>query len=263
MIGVSIDQHLPTRPLDEVQQLFGSTNGAWYIINPSTCFVDHQRTTPAFVGSRIGGVLDQSGNNRHLTQDTTANKPFLRQESTGHFYLEFEGNGDHMNTGVFLPGGKGQRYVATAVDMTPDPSRTINHIIHGGQDSPNRAWGLCNRLANINNLSQHYWAASYDSGIAATAKDIYSGMVDSAEETYRAAVAGLSATQAIPVAMDTNGTHTTYRLFARVNLGIEYGIGKLYSCFIINRALTTNEHDTLMQAMAATANITLGGGNQS
>ena len=264
MLGVdlSITPGSQSLPQTSEQELFdGGHDGAWYIINPATCFVDHQRTTNAAVGDRVGGVFDLSGNGNHATQDTTANKPFLRQESSGHYYLEFEGNGDHMNTGVFPPAGQGERYVAAAVDMTPDATRSINHILHGGQDFANRAWGLCSRISNVNNLSQHYWAASYFSGIPCTDKDVYSVNLTGGTHVYGAEVADLSDTENVPAAMNTNGAHTTYRLFARVNLGIEFGVGKMYSCFIINRALTTNEHDTLMETMMATAGLTPGGGN--
>ena len=70
----------------------------WY--DPSdlaTVWEDSARTTPASVNGVVGALDDKSGNGRHATQATTANKPILRLTS-GLYYLEFDGTDDFLST---------------------------------------------------------------------------------------------------------------------------------------------------------------------
>jgi len=70
-----------------------------YLPDPDKVFEDSAATTPASVGGPVGAWEDQSGNHT-ATQSTTANKPTLRQDANGQFYVEFVPNEDFLETGV-------------------------------------------------------------------------------------------------------------------------------------------------------------------
>jgi len=70
-----------------------------YLPDPDKLFEDSAATTPASVGGPVGAWEDQSGNHT-ATQSTTANKPTLRQDANGQFYLEFVPNEDFLETSV-------------------------------------------------------------------------------------------------------------------------------------------------------------------
>lgn len=67
--------------------------GAWY--DPSdfrTLYQDAAGTTPVtVVGQPVGRINDKSGRGNHATQATAGNRPVLRQDSSGRYYLEFDG----------------------------------------------------------------------------------------------------------------------------------------------------------------------------
>jgi len=70
-----------------------------YLPDPDKLYEDSAATTPASVDGPVGAWEDQSGN--HLaTQSTTANKPTLRQDANGKYYLEFVPNEDFLETAI-------------------------------------------------------------------------------------------------------------------------------------------------------------------
>jgi len=72
--------------------------GIWY--DPSdltTMWTDTAGTIQATVGDPVARIDDKSGNGRHATQATLANRPILRQ-SGSLYYLEFDGAGDSLTT---------------------------------------------------------------------------------------------------------------------------------------------------------------------
>lgn len=89
---------------DVIKALFANgEQGSYYNIqDTSTMFQDAAGTTPAVVGQVVGLVQDQSGNGNHATQNTTASKPILRQNASGHYYLEFDGFDDFLTTAATL-----------------------------------------------------------------------------------------------------------------------------------------------------------------
>ena len=80
-----------------IASLYGNNeDGVALTIGPDTCFTDTARTTPAAVNDAVAGVTDQSGNGYHPTQPTAGYRPILRQDANGKYYLEFDGNDDHL-----------------------------------------------------------------------------------------------------------------------------------------------------------------------
>lgn len=74
--------------------LFGDSEmGGWY--DPSdldTVWQDSSGTTPAVADDPVGRIDDKSGNDNHLTQTTNDDRPFLRQDGSGNYYLEGDGS---------------------------------------------------------------------------------------------------------------------------------------------------------------------------
>jgi hypothetical protein len=80
--------------------------GVWFDPSDfSTMFQDSAGTTPVTaVGQAVGRILDKSGRGNHATQATAAARPVLRQDSSGRYYLEFDGVDDCLFTSSFNPG---------------------------------------------------------------------------------------------------------------------------------------------------------------
>ena len=74
--------------------------GAWY--DPSdftTMFQDSAGTVAVTaVEQPVGKILDKSGNGNHATQATSTARPVLRQDASGHYYLDFDGVDDFLVT---------------------------------------------------------------------------------------------------------------------------------------------------------------------
>lgn len=67
--------------------------GGWYDPSDfSSMYQDSAGTTPVTaVGQPVGRMNDKSGRGNHATQTTAGNRPVLRQDSNGCYYLEFDG----------------------------------------------------------------------------------------------------------------------------------------------------------------------------
>ena len=263
MITTGISQRTPTLELSEVQQIFGANDdGCWYVIGPHTCFQDSARTIAAGEGDPVAGIIDLSGRGNHGTQNQGGNvRPILRREGA-LWYLDFDGSNDYIDTHVTPNTGQADRYLAMGTDPTPDTSRVLNHLIHGGNNAGLRAYGLCNRVGNQDRLGNHYWASSHVTTIPATERDVYTVELSSGTNTYRALSAELTTTEGVPQLLDVS-SNINYRLFARVNLGIEWARGRMYCAFILDRVLTETEQIALDTEMMRLTGVTAGGGNSA
>lgn len=77
--------------------------GAWYDPSDlSTLFQNSDGTGAPAVGSPVGYMADKSGNGNHIIQATSTKRPTLRQ-SSGLYYLEFDGVDDGMRTSANIP----------------------------------------------------------------------------------------------------------------------------------------------------------------
>lgn len=87
--------------------LFPATGagGCWYDPSDlSTMFQDTAGTTPCAVGSRVALLKDKGPFGYDVSQATTANQPYLRQESTtNRYYLEFGGVGVQLVSAASVP----------------------------------------------------------------------------------------------------------------------------------------------------------------
>jgi hypothetical protein len=80
--------------------LFASGEQGFLFINDiSTMYQDSAGTTPAVLEQPVGKWLDQSGRGNHATQPTSANRPTLKQDAKGNYYVHFNGTNQWMQTG--------------------------------------------------------------------------------------------------------------------------------------------------------------------
>lgn len=70
---------------------------AWYEAGPAECFQDAAGTTPAAADDPVGHWRDKSGNGRHWTQTTAANRPTLRNDGT-LWWVEFDATNDGLSS---------------------------------------------------------------------------------------------------------------------------------------------------------------------
>lgn len=85
-------------PFDPATLFAAGEKGWWYDPSDlSTLYQDAAGTTPVTgVGQPVGRMNDKSGNGNYLVQLTDANRPILRQDAGGKYYLE--GLGGKMST---------------------------------------------------------------------------------------------------------------------------------------------------------------------
>ena len=132
-------------------QLFKSgEQGAWYDPSDlSTLFQDAAGTTPVTaVEQPVGRILDKSGRGNHATQATAANRPLLKQDGNGKYYLEFDGVNDALSA-TFALTQPFERVAAFA-----QISWTASDLVFDGGTGGNLyQWSASPRLNSWNNGS--------------------------------------------------------------------------------------------------------------
>ena len=110
------------RPVEAPALLFANgEQGAWYDPSDlSTMSQDSAGTIAAAVDSPVGRIADKSGNDRHLTQATTSQKPILRQ-SGSQYYLQFDGVDDTL--------------VSDSIDLSGSDKATLMAAIYNSGSS--------------------------------------------------------------------------------------------------------------------------------
>jgi hypothetical protein len=66
------------------------------IQNLATLWQEESMTTASAVGDPVGYIVDQSGTGHHLVNATSGQKPLLRQDGSGYYYLEADGVDDKL-----------------------------------------------------------------------------------------------------------------------------------------------------------------------
>lgn len=124
-----------------------SEDGFW--LDPSdlsTVWQDTAGTVPAVVGDPVGRINDKSGNGNNAIQGTAANRPILRQDADGAYYLEFDGSNDSL----VVTNAMGQDvFACTPVLMTAGNTKITYDGITAGHRmclfrNTTRVWALAN-----------------------------------------------------------------------------------------------------------------------
>lgn len=124
-----------------------SLHAYWDISKPNTLYQDTAGTIQANVGDPVGLIVDRVGG-YNLQQGTVANKPTLRQDTQGNYYLDFDG-GDWLevpsSTGSFnfMHNGTGGEYVvAGRMGNTASPNAAYSPISNSNLGSATVGSGL-------------------------------------------------------------------------------------------------------------------------
>jgi hypothetical protein len=98
---------LPVRSTWNPKSLFvaGKDGGWWDVSDLSTLYVERTGalSTLASIDGPVGTVLDKSGNNHHAQAASDDTRPLLKQDSTGRYYLQFDGSNDYLALSPVIP----------------------------------------------------------------------------------------------------------------------------------------------------------------
>lgn len=106
--------------------------GAWFDSSDlRTLFQDAAGTVPVTaVEQPVGRMLDKSGRGNHATQSTAINRPILRQDASGNYYLYFDGVNASMKTGSIDMTGSNKVSVFAGINCLNIESTTIGVVVN-------------------------------------------------------------------------------------------------------------------------------------
>lgn len=143
-----VGQNNPSLP-QIVSSLFSNgEQGAWYDPSDlSTMYQDAAGTIPVTgVGQPVGRILDKSGRGNHATQTTTASRPTLQQDTSGKYYLSFDGIDDSLVTGD--------------INFSATDKMTVLTADHSAWDNVTRViTGLSSSTYSLNGT---FWLTAFD-----------------------------------------------------------------------------------------------------
>ena len=237
-----------------IQIFLAGEKGAWYDPSDlSTLFQDAAGTIPVTAdGDPVGLMLDKSGNGDHASQSVSAKRMVYGTDGVLR-WIDSDGIGAFLITSVASIQGNGSRTILVGA-LTEPTTAPISHIVHSGNDGTAGAtFGLVSRTGSVNNLGQHYWNGSFNSGFSGMGTDVYSVNKNGSTETYRRATTNQ---EAVNTKTTTTGAGVYY-LFSRAGGNSEYGNGKIYGIVIVDRALTASEMEASESYLANQAGVTL------
>jgi len=247
--------------------LFASSEvGVWY--DPSdfdTMWKDTAGTTPVTaVDDLVARIDDKSGNGFHATQETEANRPVLKQDSNGNYYLQFDGTDDTM-------------FSDASLTVTPDWTQIVG-VDFSGSGSSTTYLGYFSVINGTTNYAQLTRRPSISSGGFATRGA-------SATPTAQGLVLTAAATNSLPdntpkivsgfftdgaTALQINdatliSTSNSWSESDSVGSAIVYLMSisnsgettKFYNMLAVNRELTTQELSDAKDYLAEKAGVTL------
>lgn len=247
----------------------GGRQGGLWLVSPSTCFTTSAGSTPSTVGSKVGKLLDLSGNGWHFTC-LDATRPTLRQDANGCYYLEFDGTALYMSvassaaTFKFMHDGTGCT-VCSAAALDTSPAINTNYRIIGTgytatlagagiayiTGSPAASTGYCNLKigngsANVVNTSSALGDIRED-GVAQVALYTYKTQSGSDAHFY---VDGFQPTAAGVAESNTPSSGSAASdLYLSSNTASTYFKGKFYGAVIIAAELGAGERQSLARYM--------------
>jgi len=126
--------------------------GFWYDPSDfSTMFQDSAGSIPATaVGQPVGLILDKSGRGNHASQPTAINRPILRQDAGGKYYLEFNGVNMSLSTATIDFTGTDKMTVFAGVRKLSDAA--FGNICELSASTDTNAGGFCVAAANAQGI---------------------------------------------------------------------------------------------------------------
>jgi hypothetical protein len=185
--------------------LFASSEvGVWY--DPSdfdTMWKDTAGTTPVTaVDDLVARIDDKSGNGFHATQATEANRPVLKQDGNGNYYLLFDGVNDFLATASMDLTGTS---IVTTFKGVTNNNTSVGMIESFGSNplTVNGTFGTYTRVSNDGDYAlavrgtAHYYARTSGASIPRTSvlytfHDVTAADVNSVAARVNAANASLT-----------------------------------------------------------------------
>lgn len=183
--------------------------GAWYDPSDlSTLFQDSAGTVPVTaVGQPVGKILDKSGRGNHATQAATVSRPLLQQDSSGRYYLAFDGVDDFLVTAAINFTATDKMSVMAGLRKLSDAGRGI--VVELSSSYANSgAFGMTAPDSAASDLGWHINGAGTtwsDQAIAGSAAPFSSVMTGTAN---------LSAAAGSQAGLRSNGTNAAAHLMA-------------------------------------------------
>lgn len=147
----SVEELLPIlAPFSPASLFANGEQGVWYDPSDlSTLFQDAAGTMPVTaVGQPVGKILDKSGRGNHATRATTTSRPTLQQDTSGKYYLSFDGVDDWM--------------VMPSIDFTATDKMTV---FAGVRKLSDAAGGLVAELSVSRSLNAGAWSLIAPGGV--------------------------------------------------------------------------------------------------
>ena len=145
----SVEELLPIlAPFSPASLFANGEQGVWYDPSDlSTLFQDAAGTVPVTaVGQPVGKILDKSGRGNHATQSTTTSRPTLQQDTSGKYYLSFDGVDDSL--------------VTPSINFTDTDKMTVFTADHSVWDGSIHVLAGLSASAFSNNGT--FWLTAYD-----------------------------------------------------------------------------------------------------
>jgi len=243
--------------------LFTGANGLWLETDLTTLFQDSAGTTPVTTTTNpVGLWQDKSGNNNHVSQATSTNRPTY--STTGHPNVLFNGTSQWLQNALQILNADGacEMWVAGEVSSSSTGSMIDVSTRNGSSqtsilrvESVSSSW---EGYVTINGVSAQAldsanWSANTDTVIGCIDSGDVGGSFTSEVVVNNNTPVSVSRTWA---AISSNANPTT--LIGAVNYSAtatpllsHYLNGSIYAIVAINRALTTAERANLKTYLAA------------
>lgn len=266
-IGLGITSRLRSSVFNPAS-LFRNGEQGWFydLSDVSTLFQDAAGTTPVTaVGQPVGLQLDKSGRGNHRSQSVSLNRPTLRQDTNGLYYLEYDGLNDNLSTSAFAWGSDKATVVAGVRKLSDaagaifaefGTSSTLNGtfgVFAPGNAGANYGFAIRGTVAGTSGIYAGYPAP--ESAVVSARFDT-AGTGSGASAQLRARRNG--ANLAPFVSTTTAGNILTHQAFfgARAGTSLFFN-GREYSNFAINRLLTANELAQIERYTAQRTGVTI------
>jgi hypothetical protein len=236
--------------------------GAWY--DPSDLSSMKQLsdgTVDAVVDQPVGYIEDKSGNGNHIIQATSTKRPVLR-ESSGLYYLEFDGIDDGMRTGSNIPFGTNSvtaMSVFTAAEKEASGSNQNFAELSNNIGSSSGGFRLlCTTGDLLRSLHKGTSADTIDSGAVANPfKSVMSSVASISAPSHSFRSNGSS------VGSNTNSLGTGTYGDHQLSIGSRAGgnsmnlTGKIYGTIVRGAISTAEEIADVEKYLAAKSGVTL------
>lgn len=250
-------------PFNPMWVIKPGSQAAWGDVSDlSTLFQDIAGTVPAAVGASVALAVDKSGRGNNAFMATAIDRPILRQDSSGRYYLETNGTNSWMQTNSINFGSSDKMTVLAGVRTTSSADGQIIEL-SATQVSNTGSFQLRSNLSAPGTYTFGSRGSTFSAGIATTGASytppysaVLTGVGDIAGDLSVLRVNGVQvASSAVDQGTGNYGNYPAY-IGRRGGSSIPFG-GRIYGWFIYGGALTAYELAQMERWMASKTGVTL------